>query len=166
LKNVIFNLFILLTIVPSLWAAFSRSIVRAAFCLLFTFFGAAGLYVMLGADFIGLVQVVVYIGGILVLIIFGVMMTQGAKLPPLGVKLPGRLLAGVLSGVVLIVLSAAVLTTKWPQAAALEQPQPTAESVGDLLLGKYLIPFELALLLLLAALVGALLVVRRSVRED
>ena len=111
-------------------------------------------------------QGVVYIGGILVLIVFGVMMTQGPELLPLSVKLPGRVVAGLFTLLLLAALCLAALSTAWPVVAKLPKAEPTAEAIGDLLLGKYLIPFELASLLLLGALVGAVLIVRQSVKGD
>ena len=166
MKEIILNLFILVTVVPCFWVALSSNIVHAAFSLLVTLFGVAGLYVLLGADFIGIVQVIVYIGGILVLIIFGVMMTQRAKLLPLSVQLPGRLFSGLLSVIILAVLIMAAKRSLWPAAASLANPEPTSAAIGGLLLGKYLVAFELASVLLLVALVGAVLIVRRSVRGE
>ncbi len=166
MKEVIFNVFVLMTIVPSFWVALSSNIVHAAFSLLFTFFGIAGLYVLLGADFIGVVQVIIYIGGILILIVFGVMMTEKGKMLPLVIQLPGRLFAAVLSALLLAALAVAATRSLWPVATSPGEIQPTAAAIGDLLLGKYLIPFEVASLLLLAALVGAVLIVRMSVRGD
>ena len=166
MKEIIFNLFILLTVIPCFWVALSSNIVHAAFSLLVTLFGVAGLYVLLGADFIGIVQVIVYIGGILILIIFGVMMTQRAKLLPLSVQLPGRLFSGLLSVIILAVLIMAAKRSLWPAAASLANPEPTSAAIGGLLLGKYLVAFELASVLLLVALVGAVLIVRRSVRGE
>ena len=166
MKEIVLNLFILLTVVPCFWVALSSSIVHAAFSLLVTLFGVAGLYVLLGADFIGVVQVIVYIGGILVLIIFGVMMTQRGKLLPLSVQLPGRFFGGLLSGIILVALVLAASRSQWPTAASLGEPEPTSAAIGDLLLGKYLVAFEVASVLLLVALVGAVLIVRRSVRGE
>ena len=166
MKEVIFNVFVLMTIVPSFWVALSSNIVHAAFSLLFTFFGIAGLYVLLGADFIGVVQVIIYIGGILILIVFGVMMTEKGKMLPLVIQLPGRLFAAVLSALLLAALAVAATRSLWPVATFPGEIQPTSAAIGDLLLGKYLIPFEVASLLLLAALVGAVLIVRMSVRGD
>ncbi len=166
MKEIILNLFILLTVVPCLWVALSSNIVHAAFSLLVTLFGVAGLYVLLGADFIGVVQVIVYIGGILVLIIFGVMMTQRGKLLPLSVQLPGRFFGGLLSSIILVALILAARRSQWPAAASLLEPEPTSAAIGDLLLGKYLVAFEVASVLLLVALVGAVLIVRRSVRGE
>ncbi|MEJ2366081.1 MAG: NADH-quinone oxidoreductase subunit J [Deltaproteobacteria bacterium] len=166
MKEIIFNLFILLTVIPCFWVALSSNIVHAAFSLLVTLFGVAGLYVLLGADFIGIVQVIVYIGGILILIIFGVMMTQRAKLLPLSVQLPGKLFGGLLSAIILVVLILAAKRSLWPTATSLANPEPTSAAIGGLLLGKYLIAFEVASVLLLVALVGAVLIVRRSVRGE
>jgi len=165
-KQTILSVFILMTIIPSFWVALSSNIVHAAFSLLFTFFGVAGLYVLLGADFIGVVQVIIYIGGILVLIIFGVMMTQRGRVLALSVQLPGKILAAVLCAVILGALFFAVARSLWPLEPSGRELGPTAAAIGDLLLGKYLIPFEAASLLLLLALVGALLIVRRSVKGD
>jgi len=166
MKEIILNVFILLTVVPCFWVSLSSNIVHAAFSLLVTLFGVAGLYVLLGADFIGVVQVIVYIGGILVLIIFGVMMTQRGKLLPLSVQLPGRLFGGLLSGIILVALILAASRSLWPAAATLLDPEPTSAAIGDLLLGKYLVAFEVASVLLLVSLVGAVLIVRRSVRLE
>lgn len=166
MKLIIFNVFILLTVIPSLWVTLSSNIVHAAFSLLFTFFGIAGLYALLGADFIAVVQVIVYIGGILILIIFGVMMTQRGKMLPTSIRLPGNLLAAILSGVMLVALILAALRSNWPSTPHPGQPKPTSAAIGDLLLSKYLIPFELASLLLLGVLVGAVLIVRRSVKGE
>lgn len=166
MKQVIFNIFVLITIIPCFWVALSSNIVHAAFSLLFTFFGIAGLYVMLGADFIGVVQVIIYIGGILVLIIFGVMMTQGGRVLPLSVQLPGRIFGAILSGIILVALCFAAVSSQWPIELSQSKLEPTSAAIGNLLLSKYLIPFEVASLLLLVALIGALLIVRRSVRGE
>jgi len=166
MKAIIFNVFVLLTVIPCFWVALSSNIVHAAFSLLVTLFGVAGLYVLLGADFIAVVQVIVYIGGILILIIFGVMMTQRGKLLPLSIQLPGKFIGALLTGIILIALIVVATKSLWPVASFLKEPQPTSAAIGNLLLGKYLIPFEVASILLLAALVGAVLIVRRSVRGE
>jgi NADH:ubiquinone oxidoreductase subunit 6 (subunit J) len=166
IKLVVFNIFMLLSIIPSFWVAFSNNIVHAAFSLLFTFFGIAGLYVLLGADFIGVVQVIIYIGGILVLIIFGVMMTERGRMLRLSVKLPGRIFAAVLALIILAGLFLAILRAPWPIAASPAEPGPTSAAMGELILSKYLIAFEVTALLLLASLVGAVLIVRRSIQGE
>ena len=136
IKMIIFNIFILLSIIPSFWVAFSSDIVHAAFSLLFTFFGVAGLYVLLGADFIGVVQVIIYIGGILVLIIFGVMMTERGKMLRLTVQLPGRLFAAILSLIILAGLFWTIIRTPWPIVPSPAVPGPTSAAMGELILSK------------------------------
>src|SRR5512136_2140037 len=78
LFDIIFYFFALLTIASAGVVVFSRNIVHSAFSLLFTFFGVAGIYVLLNADFIAVAQILIYVGGILILLVFGVMLTNKA----------------------------------------------------------------------------------------
>jgi len=143
--------------------AFSRNILHAAFLLLGTLAGTAGLYLWLGADFVGVTQLLVYVGGILVLILFAVLLTQriGAvrvSNPSLGV--PAAL---VLALVVTGLLSVTALRASWPTTELVLAP--TTARLGDAFLREALLPFELVSFLLLAALVGALVVARRASRD-
>jgi NADH-quinone oxidoreductase subunit J len=72
----VFYLFALVTVGSAAVVVLARSLIYSAFALLFTFFGVAGLYVILGADFLAATQLLVYVGGILVLLLFGVMLTH------------------------------------------------------------------------------------------
>lgn len=165
MKEVVLNLFILLTLIPAFWVAFSRNIVHAAFALLATLFGIAGLFALLGADFLAVVQVLLYIGGILILILFGIMMTHRADVRlPAGVT--GRLWGGLLSFLLFLGLVVAVVRYPWRRLPLCREPMPTSERIGDLILGKYLMAFEVASVLLLAALVVAALIVRRTIRDS
>ena len=74
--DLIFIVLAVLTVVPAIWVVFSRNIVHAGFALLFTLFGVSGLYAYMGADFIAVTQLMVYVGGVLVLVLFTVMMTR------------------------------------------------------------------------------------------
>ena len=74
--DLIFYLFAAITILSAFFVVTTRNIVYSAYYLLFTFFGVAGIYVLLGADFIAMVQLIVYVGGILILLLFGVMLTN------------------------------------------------------------------------------------------
>src|SRR3990172_6364818 len=76
LYEIIFYFFAVVTVGSAAVVVFSRSIIYSAFSLLFTFFGVAGLYVLLNADFLAVTQLLVYVGGILVLLLFGVMLTS------------------------------------------------------------------------------------------
>src|SRR5213594_2277602 len=75
-QQAIWYFFAALTVLSAAVVVFSRSLIHSAFSLLFTFFGVAALYVMLGADFLAATQLLIYVGGILVLLLFGVMLTH------------------------------------------------------------------------------------------
>ena len=143
--------------------AWSRNIVHSAFALLATFLGVAGLYVLLSADLIAVVQLLVYAGGVLVLILFAVMLTsqiQAAERsnPSLG------LVSGL--GVLVVVCGPLVwlaLNYPWPQSAA--PTEPTTARIGAALLGPYVLPFEVISVLLVAALVGAVTLARSPVGQ-
>lgn len=138
----------------------SRSLIYSAFSLLFTFFGVAIIYVLLGADFLAATQVLIYVGGILVLLLFGVMLTH--RLYSLDLKtetfqlIPGILIAFA----VFISLALAATNTRWNLVPA-KEVLPTTDSIGTLFMTEYLLPFEVASILLLVALIGAAMLVRR-----
>src|SRR4051812_37754560 len=140
--------------------AFSRNMLHAAFALLGTLAGVAGLYMFLGADFLGLAQLLIYVGGILVLLLFAVLLTTrigdvGANNRSLGLPAALPVAAAVVVGLVLVAVRTPwVLTT--PVAT------PTTARLGDAFLREYLLPFELVSVVLLAALVGAMVLARRA----
>ncbi len=163
--DLLFTFFAMLAMVPAiLCVGFTKNIVRAAFLLMLSFWGVAGLYGMLAADFLMAVQLIVYVGGILVLILFGVMLSRrmtNADLPvhvgPFGSALIlvvalGWLLWEVISG------------TPWAANGA-PADGATLDAIGDLFLGKFLLPFEVISLLLLAALVGAVILTRKEIGD-
>lgn len=147
----------------SLICLFHRSVVHSAFSLLGTLLGVAGLFLMLGADFLAMTQVLIYAGGILVLILFGLMLTPGdpGEMKPLRV-FGGLALVG--GGAVLFVVKLSGVA-EWNALPVeeLEAPQATVTEIGLELLRRdsYLLPFELASVILLAALVGAVFIARR-----
>ena len=157
---IIFGALATLAALPAVLIVFEKNIVRMAFLLLTTLLGVAGLYLALGADFLGLTQIFVYIGGITVLLLFGIMMTNNdpifvrhaAKSPS---KLPGLILGLVLFGG----LFTAIMETRWVQVES--EAEPTAQAIGTFLLSDYILPFEMVSVLLLAVLVGAAYVARR-----
>jgi len=158
--SIIFYLFAAITVVSAFFVVTTRNIIHSAFYLLFTFFGVAGIYVLLGADFIAVVQLVVYIGGILILLLFGVMLTN--KITHVEIKtgtvkiVPAALSVALFAGL----LATALLNTKWKTVSS-ELPVSTAHSIGLLLLQQYAIVFELLGILLLIALIGAASMARK-----
>ena len=159
----IFYAFALIIVVSAGVVVFSKNLVRAVFSLLFTFFGVAGLYVFLHADFVAAVQVLVYIGGTLVLLLFGVMLTQRIK--DVYLRADSYRLGPSLIGVGLVFASfcMVIFQTNWAQPNGQVASEPTTEAIGELLLGHYLLPFEVASILLLAALVGGAFLARRRI---
>lgn len=159
--DIIFYAFAVLTVVSAIGVVFSRSIVYAAFALMFTFFGVAAIYVLLAADFIAITQILLYVGGVLVLIVFGVMLTS--RVQNIEMKrgilqvVPAVLIVGVIAGTLIGVLT----TTPWPisQSAPYEE---TARPIGALLMTQFVLPFELASVLLLVALIGAVIIARQE----
>ena len=159
--DLIFYLFGALTVLSALFVVTARNIVHSAFYLLFTLFGIAGLYVLLGADFIAVVQLMVYVGGILILLIFGVMLTN--RITNVDIRtgtthiIPAIIGVGILWGAV----TAIMLKTDWIVNPDLET-EPTIRGIGRLLITDYVLIFELLGILLLVALVGAATIARRD----
>jgi len=174
-EAVVFYVFALVTVGSAAVVVLARSLIYSAFSLLFTFFGVAGLYLLLGADFLAATQLLVYVGGILVLLLFGVMLTH--KLYDLDLKsethqrAPGAVIAaGLLVLLVCPRLSVGPFTFEglfhratWATDAGRELA-PTTAQIGTLFMGRFLLPFEAASILLLVALIGAAMIVRR--RKD
>ena len=168
LKAFIFYGFALMTVGSALLVVTVRNIVHAAFSLMVTLFGVAGLYVFLQADFLAATQVIVYVGGILVLILFGVMMTSGRLEMRIHIERGQLLLGGVVSlALFMLLLTVIANTPAWKNriddGTALP---PTTEKIGELILnGPFLLPFEVVSVLLLVALIGAALISRKEVRD-
>jgi len=160
----VFYFFAALTLAGAAWVAFSRNIMHSAFALLATFFGVAGLYALLSADLMAVVQVLVYIGGILVLILFAVMLTS--RLDLLTVSNPSmRPLPAMLLCMALTAICVFVAVRVFGHVSASTQIMGAAD-VGQALLSTYLLPFEAVSILLLAVLLGAVTIVRKHPGES
>jgi NADH:ubiquinone oxidoreductase subunit 6 (subunit J) len=150
-------------VLSALVAAFAPKVFFAVVGLLGAFVAVAGLYALLGADFVAVAQLLVYVGGILVLLVFAVLLT-GRVLGRVGLEPPPSvILPSLVGGLVFFGLAITIRSTSWITPTALPEPEPTTAALGRALLDpeRYLLPFELASVLLLAALVGAAYLVRR-----
>lgn len=150
----------LLTTGAAVGVLLMRNILHAALFLVLSFVGVAGLYVMLRADFLAAVQILIYAGAISVLILFAIMLTPNTTRgnPWNRFRLPALILVGALLGAVLWVV---VGVTQWQEQAISPLKAPT--SVGQLaevLFNQYLLPFEVASVMLLAAMIGAIVLTR------
>jgi NADH-quinone oxidoreductase subunit J len=161
MSSLIFYIFAFITVISAGGMVFSRNVIYSAFSLLFTFFGVAGLYVFLGADFLAATQVMIYVGGILVLLLFGVMLSHritSVELRTGTLQIVPAIL--VISGVLLLLLRV-VYGTEWTISPTKDYV-PTTASLGVHFMTDYLIPLEAVSVILLIALVGAAYIARRE----
>jgi NAD(P)H-quinone oxidoreductase subunit 6 len=157
-SEIIFYAAAAMTVGGAILVAILPNILYAAVALLFSFAGVAGLYILLSADFLAATQILVYVGGIIVLLLFAVFLSNrisDTKITnPTHFRLPAAAICLVLFGV----LSYAAVST--PYAARKGTYLATTADIGELLMTRYLLPFEVVSVLLLAALVGAALLSR------
>jgi NADH-quinone oxidoreductase subunit J len=164
-STIIFYLLATITLVSALLAVTTRQIFRAAVYLLFTLIGMAGFYFWLHYEFIAAVQIVVYAGGIAVLIIFSIFLTQqsGEALPvPKGTRMLFSALAAF-CGLGLTMLQ----VLRYPFRTSSGEPVPvTVSEIGTRMLGTaeggFALPFEVVSILLLAAMIGCIVIAMRS----
>ena len=159
--NIAFGLIVAITLGSALMVVTSKQLLYSAIALLFTLFGVAGLYIFMWADFMAGVQVIVYIGGILVLLIFGIMLTNKISSVNISHTSLQRGVGAVITLGVLGFLIPMINNTAWLQLPS-EEPNQTADSIGRLLMMDYLLPFEVASLLILGALIGAAMLSRNT----
>ena len=140
----------------------ARSVFHSALFLVATLMSVAAIYVILGADFLGVAQVLVYVGAIMVLILFGIMLTpQNASLPDLGSK-PQLIFGGLAAFLSFVVIAAVVIEGRWPRATNPPLDIATTQAIGRGLLTTYAFPFEVASALLLVAMIGAIVIARED----
>jgi NADH-quinone oxidoreductase subunit J len=159
-----FIVLLFVTMISAVVVVTTRNIVHAAVFLAFSFVGVAGIYLLLDAPFIAGAQVLIYVGAITVLILFAIMLTAQTVMREPRRTLETKLVAGVVA----VVLFAAVLAPNLTRAGwavptpAAPGPYDTLRLLSQGLLGTYLFPFEVASVLLLAALVGAIVLAKEE----
>ncbi len=162
-QGLLFHGFAALTLGGAAMCIWERSVVRSAFSLMATFVGVAGLFLLLGNDFLAMAQILIYVGGVLALLLFGVMLTppdlDERSLPRIGgaTALLGAGVAFIISKVV------GVGVRTWAVAPKLPEPTTRARDIGMAFLHpeQYVVAFELAAFLLTVALVAAVYIARR-----
>jgi NADH-quinone oxidoreductase subunit J len=139
-----------------------RELIQAVLFLALTFVGVAGIYIVLSADFVAVVQVLIYAGAVSVLMTFAVMLTPAAdrKNSETMFQVPALILAGL----VLAVLIFVAYDTEW-NIANREAFSATAASLGEALLKPYVVPFEIASVLLMTAMIGAIVLTKEDDEE-
>lgn len=158
---VVFYLFAILIIGSAGVMVFSKNIVHSAFALMFTLGGLAVFYGLLYAGFVAVTQLLVYVGGILVLILFGVMLTTQGFFEKVKTRtvnlLPSTLFAAVVGALLIFVF----VTTDWI-LVPMQGDEVSMTGLGELLLTDFMLPFQVAGVLLLLAIIGAVLMAART----
>jgi NADH:ubiquinone oxidoreductase subunit 6 (subunit J) len=184
LQEFVFYVIACLTGVCALATVVSQNIVRAATWLLFTLAGTSAVFFYLGADFVGAIQLLIYVGGTMVLVVFGVMLT--AQGPFISMKTSGAEWAiSIVAGIMLFSIlcfatyshsGQAVAAKGGPMTRAQESPKESHDSttIGQVLMGMpygpagahYLLPFEIVSVHLLVVLIGAAYLARAKRRQE
>ena len=161
MADFVFWFIAIFTVISAITVVVNNQLLYSAIALLFTLFGVAGMYIFLWADFFAGVHLLVYIGGINVLIIFGIMLTNRISSVRLSQTNVQQGIGGVVGLWTFIMLTVVISKTQWYQSPGTE-PSSTVYELGTLLMTKYLLPFEAASILLLGALIGAAILSRQE----
>src|SRR6202162_3818491 len=166
LNQALFIFFAVMAVASAVLMVTRRNIVHGAVFLITTLLATAGIFLLLQAEFLFIVQVILYVGGIMVLFVFVIMLVN------LDVSM--RLLQfnrqWFVAGALSLVLGAQIFFAIWAGRAALRLPEMGAhiapeniEAVGDALFSRFMLPFELASILLLVAMIGAVVMAKRRI---
>jgi NADH-quinone oxidoreductase subunit J len=169
-QNIFFYLIAAVMVIAALRVVTTDNIVHAALYLVVVLAGVAAQFILLGAEFVGVTQVLVYIGAVIVLFLFGIMLTRA----PLGVSEDlnnnQRYVGIAAGGLLLVVVGYALIESFGADKLDFRAYENLAEAntngrtqaLADTIFGQYLIPFEMISVLLLAALIGAIVLARRD----
>lgn len=149
-----------LTVISAIYILFTDNILYAAFSLVVTLMSIAILYFLAGAEFVGVTQIMIYVGGIIVLIIFGVMLTneQRSKAPTSGTH--NKFMAFILAAGLFVALLYAILRINFSDVTLASHS--SIKKIGVSLMNEYILPFELAAVLLLLVLIGATVIAGKN----
>lgn len=147
-----------LAVISSAAVVLLKDLFRASLFLVLSFLSVAGIYIVLQADFLAVAQVLIYVGAISILLIFAIMLTRDTQTgnPSNNLSVPGAFLAGVVFSAIIV----AIFTTDWPLSSE-TPPDATTELLAEVLFNKFVLPFEVASVLLLAAMIGAIVIARQ-----
>jgi len=160
MNSVAFLVIAIITLSGALAAATLRKLIHAALCLVIAFVGLAASFFLLGAEFVGLVQVFVYVGAVAVLIVFTILLTRREANGTRGINWGGAMVAlAVFGGLLWTILKTKLLAIPAPQIEPL-----TVKRIGDVLMTDFVWPLQCVGLVLTAALIGALVLVMEEKR--
>jgi NADH-quinone oxidoreductase subunit J len=164
--TVTFLILAILTVAGTAAAMGMRNAVHCVLALTVGFAGVAALYLQLDAQFVGLTQIMVYVGAVAILAVFAIMMTHS----PASVRLPAYsshwLFGSIIAATVFAVLAWAIRSSAAATQALPPQPDITVQQIGDALMHRYVLPLEIMGLLLTAALIGAVVIAMEHKTEE
>jgi NADH:ubiquinone oxidoreductase subunit 6 (subunit J) len=149
----------LLTLIAALMVVTARNLLHSALWLVAAFFGIAGVFILLHAEFLAVVQVLIYVGAISTLIIFAIMLTRRIMDPQQPRFNSQWGLAGGFAALLFVGLAAVVTRVAWPAATGAIPTDPI-QQLGTDFVGVYAVPFEVASVLLVVAMIGAIIIAR------
>lgn len=158
---VVFYIVAVLAVLGGLAMVTQTDMIRSALSLVLSLASVAVVYLLLSADFLAMVQVLVYVGAITVLVLFAIMLTPGQVELPATAQAGQRTASAVVAAVVGAISLYALLTHPWSLRPA-PLNVPTIEQIGQRLFSTYVLPFEIASLLLTAAMIGAIVIARED----
>lgn len=136
-----------------------KNIVHSALLMIVTFLGIAGLFITLNAEFMGLVQILVYVGAVSIILIFGIMLTRRGDMSQSNPFNKYKIGAGIVAIALFFLIERAILKTNWAISQAPAQ-ESYVEAIPELVLVDLLVPFQLAGILLLVAMIGAIVLAK------
>ena len=160
-QNVFFAIIAIAMIYAALRVVTTSNVVHAALWLVLVLAGVAAQFILLGSEFVAVTQVLVYIGAVVVLFLFGVMLTRASLGDDESVAKEKRGMAAFVGLLLFAVMATALIDTFEDNRLVVEQPQ-SVSTVSDAIFSKYIVAFEAVSVLLLAALIGAIVVARKD----
>lgn|SRR5438093_1919902 len=157
-EEVIFYAVATLTVAGALGVVVSRNVVHSALFLIVALLAVAGIFVLLAAEFLAIVQVLIYGGAVTILILFAMMLTRVRDLPT-AVDGPQKPVAVLAAGAFMVTSIVAVLSTEWPGQTD-KINVISFNDIGEVLYRNWAVPFEIASLVLMVALIGAIILAR------
>ena len=160
-----FAIIAMFTVAGALAAMTLRNLVHCVLALVVAFAGLAGLYLQLGAQFVGFAQVLVYVGAVAILMVFAILLTQSHEPRARTILSPGWVTSGLVAAAVFGILAWSIRSSKMSESPIPPRPEITVRQIGDALMLPFVFPLEVIGLLLTAALVGAVTIAMREQRS-
>jgi len=161
----LFTIFAILTVAGAVAAMSLRNLIHSVLALTFAFAGLAAVYLLLGAQFIGLAQILVYIGAVAILIVFAILLTRDAGASSRSAVSSSWIESGTVALVIFCVLAWAIHHSAASRPAVLPQPEASMQQIGNVLMLRFALPLEIVGVLLTVALIGAVTLAMHEKQE-